>query len=277
MPTSAQPESRTRAQQPPFPLVLINVLWTLFCKCYKLPRPARNALPSSYQIWASLTVFSPFEVKLAIPGPRVFGLAIAPSLFRAPSFDWLTPEESERAAAMQGKRRRAQFASGRWLLRHSASRVFGEGNWLVQPSEGKPVVVSGDGLPVSASLTHSADLVLCAAGHVQTVGIDAEQIRPRADWKALAQFALHPSERDRLECLAETIRWRRFYQAWTFKEALAKALGLGFFTLPFDRIAISDNGLIEEAPEDDRLRVPQWQLRPLSLGEGFAGAVAWHA
>ena len=222
-------------------------------------------------------MFSPFEVDLASRGPRVFGLAIAPSLLRASSFDWLTPEESERAAAMHGKRRRAQFASGRWLLRHAAGRVFGEGNWLVQPSEGKPVVVSGDGLPASASLSHSADLVLCAAGRVQTVGIDVEQIRRRADWRALAQFALHPSERHRLEGLAETIRWQRFYQSWSFKEALAKALGLGFFTLPFDRIAISDEGIIEEAPEDERLRAPQWQLRPLSLGEGFAAAIAWHA
>jgi hypothetical protein len=47
--------------------------------------------------------------------------------------------------------------------------------------------------------------------------------------------------------------------------------------LPFDRIAISDEGLIEEAPEDERLRAPQWQLRPLSLGAGFAAAIAWHA
>jgi 4'-phosphopantetheinyl transferase len=224
-----------------------------------------------------LTVFSPFEVDLARPGPRVFGLAIAPSLLRAPAFDWLTPEEAERADAMQGKRRRAQFASGRWLLRHAVRRVFGEGNCLVQPSEGKPVVVSGDGLAASASLSHSADLVLCAVGRVESVGVDVERVRPRADWEALAQFALHPRERDRLQGLAQTTRWLGLYQAWTFKEALAKALGLGFFTLPFNRIAISDHGLIEEAPDDERLRAPRWQLRRLSLREGFAAAIAWRA
>jgi 4'-phosphopantetheinyl transferase len=224
-----------------------------------------------------LKVFAPFEVNLASPGPRAFGLAIAPSLLLASSFDWLTPQESDRAAAMRGPRRRAQFAAGRWLLRHTASQVFGEDHCLVQASEGKPVVLSGDGLPASASLSHSADLVLCAAGRVQTVGIDVEQIRPRSDWKALARFALHPTERRRMEGLVETIRWQRFYQAWTFKEALAKALGLGLFTLPFDRIAISQDGLIEEAPEDERLRAGRWQLRPLSLGDGFAAAIAWRA
>ena len=222
-------------------------------------------------------MFSPFEVKLAIPGPRVFGLAFAPSLLRAPSFDWLTPEESARAATMNGKRRRAQFASGRWLLRHAARQVFGEDRWLVQPGEGKPVVVSGDGLAASASLSHSADLVLCAVGRVEMVGVDVEQIRPRADWEALAQFALHPSERERLQGLAQTPRWLGLYQAWTFKEALAKALGLGFFTLPFNRIAISDDGLIEEAPDDERLRASLWQLRRLSLRDGFAAAIAWRA
>jgi len=139
------------------------------------------------------------------------------------------------------------------------------------------MIVSGDDLPASASLSHSGDLVVCAAGRVQTVGIDVEQIRPRSDWQALARFALHPTERRRMEGLAEAIRWQRFYQAWTFKEALAKALGLGFFTLPFDRIAISQHGLIEEAPDDERLRAEQWHLRPLSLGDGFAAAIAWRA
>lgn len=224
-----------------------------------------------------MTVFSPFEVVLASPAPRVFGLAFAPSLLRAPSFAWLTPEESARAATMQARRRRAQFASGRWLLRHAAGRVFGEGNWLLRPSEERPLVVAADGLAASASLSHSADLVLCAVGRVETVGVDVEQIRPRADWEGLARFALHPNEHHRLKGLSETRRWQGLYQTWTFKEALAKALGLGLFTLPFDRIAISREGLIEEAPEDERLRAPQWQLRPLSLGEGFAAAIAWRA
>jgi phosphopantetheinyl transferase len=221
--------------------------------------------------------FSPFEVNLECPGLRAFGLAIAPSLLVASSFDWLTLQESDRAAAMRGPRRRAQFAAGRWLLRHAATQVFGEENYAIQASEAKPIIVLRDGSAASASLSHSAELVLCAAGRVQTMGVDVEQVRARSDWQALARFALHPSERHGLEGLAEAIRWQRFYQAWTFKEALAKALGLGLFTLPFDRIAISEDGRIEEAPEDDRLRAGHWQLRPLSLGDGFAAAIAWHA
>jgi 4'-phosphopantetheinyl transferase len=223
-----------------------------------------------------LKLFSPFEVSPECPGLRAFGLAIAPSLLVASSFDWLTARESDRAAAMRGPRRRAQFAAGRWLLRHAASQVF-EANYALQASEAKPIIVLPDGSPAAASLSHSADVVLCAAGRVHAIGVDVEQVRPRSDWQALARFALHPSERDRLEGLAEGIRWQRFYQAWTFKEALAKALGLGLFTLPFDRIAISEDARIEQAPEDARLRARHWQLRALTLGDGFAGAVAWHA
>jgi phosphopantetheinyl transferase len=112
---------------------------------------------------------------------------------------------------------------------------------------------------------------------VQALGIDVERMRRRADWKALSRLALHPTERRRIESLAEWVRWQRFYQAWTFKEALAKALGLGFFTLPFDRIAVSDDGVMEQTPPELGSRGDEWHLLRLSVGDGFAAAMAWRA
>jgi len=90
--------------------------------------------------------------------------------------------------------------------------------------------------------------------------------------------------RERIERAGESQRWPSFYQSWTYKEALAKALGEGVFGLPFDRILVSPDGRLEaaderlqSAPPDARLRDPDWRLAALRLGEGFAGAVAWRA
>jgi phosphopantetheinyl transferase len=230
----------------------------------------------------SSSIFFPFEVgpqgsTSAAQPPKVFGMVIPRILYRSSAFEWLTEQEASRAAAMASPHKRAQFAAGRWLLHHAAVQAFGEGNYSVQAIEGRPVIAVDNGLPAAASLSHSANIVLCAAAHVQAIGIDVERIRPRADWKALSGLVLHPIERHRLEGVGESARWERFYQAWTFKEALAKALGVGFFAWPFDRIAISDDALLEGAPEDEALGADDWHLRRLSVGDGFAAALAWRA
>jgi phosphopantetheinyl transferase len=234
-------------------------------------------------------VFSAFNVVLksdtsgagpALPG--VFATRIPPAVGDSLDFDWLTCEwltaaEAARAAAIARPQRRAQYVAGRWLLRYAATQVFGEGEYRLHSVAGRPLVAATGGGPAAVSVSHSAELVVCAAGRVQALGVDVEQIRPRADWSALSGWALHPRESERLERAAEAQRWRHFYQAWTFKEALAKALGEGVFGLSFDRIAVSVDGLLEQAPPDARLDGLDWRLRPLFVGEEFAAAVAWRA
>jgi phosphopantetheinyl transferase len=207
----------------------------------------------------------------------VFATRIPPAVRDSLDFDWLSQAEAARAAAIGRPQRRAQYAAGRWLLRYAATRVFGEGEYRLHSVDGRPLVAATGGGAAAVSVSHSAELVLCAAGRVQALGIDVERIRPRADWSALAGWALHPRESERLERAAQAQRWRHFYQVWTFKEALAKALGEGVFGLPFDRIAVSADGVLEQAPRDARLDGLDWRLCPLSVGEDFAAAVAWRA
>ena len=228
-------------------------------------------------------MFSPFEVVLKCTSglnrapPGVFATVVPAAALEAHEFDWLTQAEGARAAAMTRPERRAQFAAGRWLLRYAAARVFGERGYRLDFADGRPLVAAAGRGPAAVSLSHSGELVLCAAGRVQTLGVDIERIRPRGDWSALSAWTLHPLERERVERAADPQRWRYFYQAWTYKEALAKALGESVFGFAFDAILVSEEGSLEQVPQDPRLSRPDWRLCPLRVAEGFAAAVAWRA
>jgi 4'-phosphopantetheinyl transferase len=107
------------------------------------------------------------------------------------------------------------------------------------------------------------------------LGVDVEQCLPRrCGWAALAGRALHPVERARLEALPESARWRGFYQSWTLKEALAKALGVGL-ALPFEEIAFSSACRIEAAPDGHGVTVADWRFSMPDVGVAAVAAVAW--
>lgn len=218
-------------------------------------------------------MFAPFEAPLDAE-VAVFGAVIPQTLLERDALEWLSAEEAGAAAAMRSPRRRAQFAAGRWLLRHAANRVFGEGGYALRTVGGRPLLAAAGGGPGAVSLSHSADMVLCAAARVPALGVDVERIQPRRGWAALSARVLHPHERASLDRAAEAVRWARFYRAWTCKEALAKALGVGVFSLSLDRIHVGE-GALREAPAREVPHMRDWKLRELSVGEGLAAAVVW--
>jgi phosphopantetheinyl transferase len=217
-------------------------------------------------------MFAPFEAP--VDGDvAVLGAVIPPALYDRDAFEWLSPEDTAVLAGLGSKRRRVQFAAGRWLLRRAAARAFGDGRYELHTSAGRPFVFAS-GTPAAVSVSHSSDVVLCAAGRVRALGVDVERIRPRRGWAALAGLVLHPLERASLDGVPEAQRWEGFYRAWTCKEALAKALGVGVFALSLDRIRVS-RGVVREAPPDEVPDLACWKLRELSVGKATAAAVAW--
>lgn len=175
---------------------------------------------------------------------------------------------------MRSARARLQFAAGRWLLARAACEVFGSGNYSVRTVDGLPILAAADAGPAACSISHSDDIVLCAAARARALGVDVERVRPRRDWSALAAGVLHGEEISRMADLEPARRWRQFYQAWTYKEALGKALGVGL-ALPFRRIIVSADGRIEHAPAEYALTGAGWHLCALNAGEGYAAALAW--
>ncbi len=213
------------------------------------------------------------------PGPRraplVRGCVLDDFSLADDACDWLTPGEAARAAAMGSARRRAQFVAGRWLLHRTASEAFGAQGYAFDAPEGRPVLrAAAPASRASCSISHSANVVLCAAGESRACGIDVEAIRPRKDLAALCARVLHPRELERVRGAAGHERWRRFYEIWVVKEAVAKALGIGL-GFPFRELAVATDARLEEAPRELGLLAPSWHVRALDAGDGVAAALAW--
>jgi phosphopantetheinyl transferase len=130
---------------------------------------------------------------------------------------------------------------------------------------GRPLL---DGSPLHVSIAHGGDFVACAVSR-QRVGIDIERTdRPESD-DALARRVCTPVERQQLAELPPRLRKRALIRLWVRKEAVAKALGLGF-ALPFEQLDVTG-----EVPRIRGTRTRALRVRDLNGGpDDYAVAIA---
>lgn len=151
-------------------------------------------------------------------GPEAVGAALSV----------LSPEEHVRFRQFAGRQSAGAFAIRRAARRIILGRYLGAEPRRVgidETSAGKPVLAdSGRDLHFSAS--HSRDWgVLAVAGRFP-VGADIEHVRPiRA--AALAARVLSAAERVEFDRIEPGDRAAALFRAWTGKEAVVKAIGLG--------------------------------------------------
>jgi 4'-phosphopantetheinyl transferase len=189
----------------------------------------------------------------------------------------LSASERIEMDSMASPRRRAQYAAGRVLLRHALQRELGGSlmQWEIgRGGNGEPRPLRS-GCEASASVSHSGAHVVCAVGAKGALGVDIEQCRPRAsDWDDLAAAVLHPLERQRLANFPHAGRWRGFHVAWTLKEALGKALGVGL-GLDFGSFAFSAEARVVAAPDWFSRMQASWTFATLDLDVDAIAALAW--
>lgn len=138
----------------------------------------------------------------------------------------LSREEVARAERFAARGPARTFMAGRLLLRHlvaQRSDCRPQDVVLRLAPGGKPVVENPAGTEVN--LSHSQGWVLAAAGRVQ-LGIDMEAVRPM-DWQTVTRRFLPPSDRSWLDACPPESRDVSFFHLWTWKEAVAKAVGSG--------------------------------------------------
>jgi 4'-phosphopantetheinyl transferase len=191
----------------------------------------------------------------------------------------LERDERARADRFVSARDRGRFVVGRAFLRMLLARHVG-----VPPGDlrfrydtyGKPALTGAD-RGVRFNLAHSDALAVCAVGEgCGEIGVDIERVRPIADAGSVSRAFLSPGELGRLAALPEPARLRAFYEAWTRKEALLKALGCGL-NRPLVDLEVSF-GPGEPArllrSLSDPGEVERFSLHAFEPESGYMGAVA---
>lgn len=150
----------------------------------------------------------------------------------ASSLLWLNEEEQARCRQypLPGPRRR--FALCRVALRAILCRQLGCSNERLSfgsSDHGKPfALVDEEPADISFNLSHSGKHGLIALVPHGRLGVDVEERVPRGDFDELSEAVFGPHEQSALASVHGRNRVQLFFRLWTIKEALIKALGLGF-------------------------------------------------
>ena len=165
------------------------------------------------------------------------------------------PADQARSAVTRGVLR---TLLSRYLNRPAGDLAFTEND------HGKPAI-SG----IEFNVSHSGDYSLLAFSHESPIGVDVEHIR---DWKVmhdLARRVLTPNEFERFSSLPDLRRQRVFYEIWTLKESILKAIGSGLSVAP-ESLEISfypDKPKLLSAETDLIKDVSDWSLHSLDIGD----------
>lgn len=136
--------------------------------------------------------------------------------------------ESKRAASFKTAALRAVFVAAHASLRrvlaarlgvNAKSLTFDVSEW------GKPSL-RHPRCDLEFNISHSANRILIAVSSAGPVGVDVEKILPEPPYE-VASIAFSQNERAVLERVPAARRGNVFYDLWTRKEALVKAMGLG--------------------------------------------------
>lgn len=202
------------------------------------------------------------------------------------AFAVLSDEERARAGRFVRHEDAIRFATTRVVLRHALAQCYGLSPAevrLERDAAGRPHVIPPDGhlrTPLDFNVSHSGGHALVALAAGRRVGVDIEARRADLDWQRLAAMVFGPHDEAHVSKMPTHQRLDAFYDVWTAKEALLKALGSGVV----DGLTwFSVLGGKREAPYvqllDPRTDNPSdltrfdaaWCTAPL----GYAACVAW--
>lgn len=194
------------------------------------------------------------------PGLALWALTLDPDAAPPPPAD---AADAARAAAFVRPTDRARFLACRAALRRLAPGLAVE----TDPG-GRPRLSGGP----AVSLAHTGRHGLIALSRAGPVGVDIEPVRRDLPLDALAAEALAPDELAAWCRLPPADRPAAFAAAWTAKEAVLKALGLGLTVDP-RRVVVAQARVVALPPA---LGVDPAAVRllPVAAPPGHAAACA---
>ena len=194
--------------------------------------------------------------------------------------DVLAPAERNRAA-----RFRSEVDAHRFVERRTALRKILGGYLGIAPQAvafdlnefGKPSVhASNSCADLSFNASHSGTLALIAVSRSVQIGIDVELKRSGVETLAIAARFFAAAELAALAALDSCDLLDGFFNAWTRKEAIVKALG-GGLSIPLDAFDVS----LRPGEDAAILRwdiagggAQRWRMHHLEPASGYVGALA---
>ncbi|MGF6813077.1 4'-phosphopantetheinyl transferase [Paraburkholderia sp. Clong3] len=151
----------------------------------------------------------------------------------APVFAVLNDEERALAAHFIRHEDAIGYAATRAALRHALAARVGLPAFQLRferDSAGRPRLAPTQSAAVAKidfNVSHSKQHALIALSAERRVGVDIEIRDADLNWQTLANVALAGSEEVRIATLPAHLQLDAFYDVWTAKEALLKALGIG--------------------------------------------------
>ena len=152
----------------------------------------------------------------------------APVLSRL--YEILSPQEREKADRQVAPALQDRFIVARGLLRVLVGRYLGEAPETIRFAKnryGKPGLAEEFAGRCMFNKSHSGDLLLFGFAESQDIGVDLECIRENINLERLARRQLTPNEYENFVQIPVSERLRSFFQMWTRKEAVGKAVGKG--------------------------------------------------
>ena len=149
------------------------------------------------------------------------------------AFAVLSDEERMSAAGFLQHEDAIRFATTRVVLRHALAKRSGlpAGELrLERDVVGRPRLASPKGhmrISTDFNVSHSGQHALIALATGRRVGVDIEARRTDLNWQTLSTAVFAPHDEAYVSALPAHLRINTFYDVWTAKEALLKALGIG--------------------------------------------------
>ncbi len=192
-----------------------------------------------------------------------------------PAADTLDAAEREQAGRFRNRHDARRHMATHGALRRILAAYLGLDPAAVpitRSAAGKPRLgLSGAEPGLTFNLSHSADLAAVAVAAGAEIGVDIEEKRPLADLDGVARLVFTEAECAALDSLPQSRRLDAFYECWTRKEALLKAMGSGLLRDPREvGLGFGEGGKMEFRDADSSL----WSIAPLAPPEGMGGAVA---
>ncbi len=192
----------------------------------------------------------------------------------------LSPDERERAARYHFDRHRRRFVACRGQVRRILAGYLNDRADALRfrcGARGKPALdAAGRDSAIEFNVSNSEEVALLAVALDRELGVDVEHVREPRDFEGLAAQFFARTEVEQLRSLPEVQRREAFFNCWTRKEAVLKAVGTGL-AFPLDKVVVT---LTPGEParlvmyDDDPAAASQWWLVSLAPKPGYVGALA---